>query len=137
MSLCLCVSVSLCLCVSVSLCLCVSVSLCLCVSVSLCLCVSVSLCLCVSVSLCLCVSVCLSVCLSHTYIGRGGRVASVPDSRLEGQGSNPGTDRSVVRYLYTHRVETWAISFTLYRLPPPIRTDQRVSVGQQHQQAKH
>ena len=101
--------------------------MCVCVSV----CVSVCLCVCLSASLS------LSLSLSHTYIGRGGLVASVPDSRLEGQGSNPVTGRSVGRYLYTHRVETWAILFTLYSPPPPVRTGQRVSVGQQHQHAKH
>ena len=41
------------------------------------------------------------------------------------------------RYLYTHRVETWAISFTLYRLPLPARTGQCGKVGQQHQHAKY
>ena len=45
------------------------------------------------------------------------------------------TSKSVVRY--SHRAETWAISFTRYRLPLPTSIGQHGRVGQQHQHPNH
>ena len=58
-----------------------------------------------------------------------------PDYRDRGSNSCAGI--SVVRYLYSYRVETWAISFALYRLLLPNRTGQRGRAGQLHQHGKH
>ena len=52
------------------------------------------------------------------------------DSRREG----PGFESRYLQvvdsiHLYTHSVETWPISFALYRLPLPTRTGQRGQLG--------
>ena len=69
------------------------------------------MCVCVRACVRACVRVCVCVCI---YTGRGG---------LEGSGFESQCRQE--EGAHSHRVETWTISITLYRLPLPTRTGQR------------
>ena len=72
---------------------------------------------------------------------RASQVVRVPESRLEGLGFKSWCQQvlgsvSVPNQQLAGHVETWAILFTLCRLPLPTHTGQHGMVGQQHQHFK-